>query len=173
MTLMPTKEELCELFAYDEQSGILYWKPRAGRSMNSWNAKNAGNPALNQNFKGYRRGGLLKRATLAHRVIWKMHFGDEPPEIDHINGNRSDNRLSNLRAVDRSQNQRNSSLRKDNSSGVVGVYWYAKYGKWLAKIGNEHIGYFSDFGDAVRHRAAVAKERGFHDNHGKLPGVSA
>lgn len=95
---------------------------------------------------------------MAHRVVWKMFNGDEPAFIDHINGNRSDNGIENLRPATKSINKINESLRSNSQSGFVGVSWHTptdsrKTSKWVAKIArggeNVHIGYFHDLKDAV------------------------
>lgn len=84
-----------------------------------------------------------------------MLNGDEPSFIDHINGDRSDNRPENLRAVTSSDNKSNESLRVDSTSGFIGVTWYSptKKAKWVAKIAKEgsekHIGYFVELKEAV------------------------
>lgn len=107
---------------------------------------------------GYIRVKVDGALVMAHRVVWKMYNGDEPTFIDHINGDRSDNRLENLRAVTSSDNKSNESLRIDSTSGFIGVTWYTttistKTAKWVAKIakeGNEkHIGYYIELKDAV------------------------
>lgn len=77
------------------------------------------------------------KSKLAHRMVWESANGAIPAgaEIDHVNGIRDDNRLINLRLVDKSQNQQNQiKLRADNKSGVRGVVWHKRIGKWLAKI---------------------------------------
>ena len=81
-------------------------------------------------------------------------------EIDHINGVKDDNRFKNLREATRTENIRNQKLpRVDNASGVAGVSWYKKYGKWVARI-QVHgkrisLGYFSNLCDAVTARKAA------------------
>lgn len=107
----------------------------------------------------------------AHRIIWMLLYGDEPAEVDHINHNRADNRPVNLRAADRTANQRNASMYKTNTSGANGVHWQSKNGKWRAEIRHErksiHLGYFSDFREAAAARKAAEKQYGYHANHGR------
>lgn len=70
-----------------------------------------------------------------HRLAWKMHYGTEPPrEIDHINRNRADNRISNLRAATREENTLNKSLYASNKSGYRGVCYKPANKKWVAQI---------------------------------------
>lgn len=106
---------------------------------------------------GYAAVGVGKRKLLAHRVIYAIVTGKMPEgQIDHINGNRVDNRIENLRDVSRSENLHNSKVPKNNSSGFPGVSWHAQHQKWRTQIcidnRNIHLGYFKDFEDAVQAR---------------------
>ena len=85
--------------------------------------------------RGYVRAKIGGKMTFAHRIIWEMHNGTIPEgsEIDHINGNKSDNRIENLRLADRYLNCKNAKKRKDNTSGVTGVSMTSN-GKWLVQI---------------------------------------
>lgn len=80
-------------------------------------------------------------------------FGDQ---IDHINRNRSDNRLGNLRSATRGQNMMNTGLRSGNTSGIVGVAPFRN--KWRARISKVHIGLFDSIADAVAARDRVARQ---------------
>lgn len=169
---VPSQEELNELLRYDAETGRLFWKERSAslfqtkRAANIWNAQYPGKEAFTAyNAYGYREGRIFNGLHRAHRIIWAMHFGNASDDIDHINGDRSDNRLSNLRAVTRSENRRNCAVRSDNSTGVTGVK-KRKYG-WQAYIGTHTIGNFKTFEDAVVARKAAEAEFGFHPNHGR------
>lgn len=84
---------------------------------------------------GYRQIRVDGRIYWAHRLAWLWAHGEWPEsEIDHVNGDRADNRISNLRAVTSSQNKMNSAIRSDNSSGVKGVSYRSDTGKWFAYI---------------------------------------
>lgn len=102
-----------------------------------------------------------------HRIVWALANGPiENPdlEIDHINGIRTDNRLSNLRLVSRRTNSHNTHGPRCNSkSGHEGIYWYKAYSKWTAQIKvdgvNVFLGYFpaDRIEDAIRARAEAKK----------------
>lgn len=96
------------------------------------------------------------RALLAHRIIFAIVYGRMPGEIDHINGNRIDNRIENLRDVSSSENSHNYKRPNTNTSGFTGVCWSTHHQKWKVEIrlNNRriHIGYFEDFEEAVQAR---------------------
>ena len=130
-TQLPDLESVKEWFMYDSITGKITW------TKDRWyNAKGGDEAGSICTTTGYRRIRLGKSKKLqAHRLAWFLHFGKDPYpyEIDHINGNRLDNRIANLRLVDKSQNQLNRpKLNKNNSTGYRGVYAYKN--KWVAKI---------------------------------------
>ena len=99
-----------------------------------------------------------------------MYYGEWPREdIDHINHNRLDNRIENLRCVNDSINLRNKSKSKANTSGQTGVYRTA-VGNWIARICVNHkqvnLGTFSDVAEAIAARKDAEKFYQFHPNHG-------
>ncbi len=83
---------------------------------------------------GYVRVRINGKMHLAHRLIFLWHKGYMPDQIDHIDRNRSNNKIENLREANAKQNQWNTSLRKDNKSGLKGVSWYKPSSKWMAQI---------------------------------------
>jgi hypothetical protein len=106
---------------------------------------------------------------MAHRLVWLLHKGYWPAaDLDHINEDKTDNRIENLREATRAQNMQNVRVHKHNTSGCKGVAWYAPRGKWRAYIfcnyRQRHLGLFSTFTDAVAARKAA--ERQLH-SHGK------
>ncbi len=114
-----------------------------------------------------------KRAIYTHRVLWEKANGPIPTglEIDHINGDREDNRLDNLRLVTRQENTKNVRLRDSNTCGVTGVGWFTRRSKWRSRIESDgkaiHLGYFDDWFDAVCARMSANNRYGFHPNHGR------
>lgn len=123
---LPSQSELLSLFDY--RDGCLYWKTAPKRS-------SIFDPAGYEcKIHGYRFIVINKVLYRAHRLIWKMFHGRDPHELDHINRNRTDNRIENLREVTRSENNFNHPVRKDNKCGVRGVSWHSKTNKWRVGI---------------------------------------
>lgn len=177
--------ELRKLLRYEPETGKLYWLPRpAGmfatqRAASTWNSRYANTEAFTASLPNsrdsetaYLQGNVLSKHHLAHRVIWAIVYGEWPKDqIDHINGDRADNRLKNLRQVSVVENGRNQKLRKSNNSGVMGVHWYGARNSWQVYIDinrkRVHVGYFTDFDAAVSARRAAEVKYGFHENHGR------
>ena len=174
-----TPDLVRSLIAYDPQTGLLTWRERGPemlstrRAHSSWNARYAGRLALHcDDGKGYRHGRIFRKHLFAHRAAWMIANGSMPPDrIDHINGNGSDNRLENMRAVTNSDNGRNSKRSSRNKSGVTGVCWVKRQQKYLAYIGSasnrEYLGTFGDLSSAAAARRAAEVRHGYHENHGR------
>lgn len=117
-------------------------------------------------FDGYPRALVDGTNMYLHRVL----FGrtDRGIVIDHINHNKLDNRLSNLRAVTHKQNMRNISMSRKNTSGHLGVHWDSRRQKWVAQISNGEnhqrktlwLGAFKDIKEAINARKLAEKEYG-------------
>jgi hypothetical protein len=179
MARLPTPEELRALLRYEPETGRLFWRERppemfaTPRAFSTWTARFAGKEAMTAiNNYGYRFGTISGRPHLAHRVAWTITSGAWPDaEIDHINGVRTDNRITNLREADRRANARNVGRRLDNSSGCTGVQWHAHSKKWLARIKVNYrqfyLGTFERREDAIAARKAAEVKHGFHENHGR------
>lgn len=167
--ILPTPEQLRELLTYDPETGKLFWKPCA-RMTNSWNGKYPGKEAFTADSgNGYRRGAIMQKNLYAHRVIWALHHGAWPEqEIDHINLNRSDNRIRNLREASRSENCRNTPRHFDGSSRFKGVSWNSGRGKWMAQIwiegGRKYLGLYHSEEEAKQayERAADGRFGEYH-----------
>ena len=122
-----THQDLLKIFEFSD--GNLIWKkkiaPRA----------KVGCVAGHLRKDGYVQIKVLHKLYPAHRLIWFLVHGEWPKnEVDHIDGNKSNNRIENLRDVTKSQNQQNRLKTKQNSSGYKGVFFHAKSNKWIAKI---------------------------------------
>lgn len=128
------------------RDGLLIRKVAGGRGVKP------GDVAGTKHIEGYIQVNLRGQIFLAHQIVFAMHHGWTPAEIDHINGDRADNRIENLRAVSRSQNLQNAGIRSDNTSGVRGVSWSKLRNKWHVRIWKEKvkhsIGFFDDLEDA-------------------------
>lgn len=122
--------------------------------------------------RGYVRTKLGSKMTFAHRIIWEMHFGPVPKglELDHINGDKADNRIENLRLVNRYLNCKNAKMRADNKSGVTGVC-VKKNGSFVVQIqaNNERISRtFRDRVEAEKYARKVYESiPEFTERHGK------
>jgi hypothetical protein len=118
----PIPEEIKDFISYNPETGECVWK-----KINSNRVKN-GDTAGSQHTNGYREVSFKNRKYLLHRVIWFIHYGEQPgdKQIDHMNGNRSDNRISNLRLVTQLDNLLNKK--------VLGIYHDKRDGKWYARI---------------------------------------
>jgi hypothetical protein len=131
--VMPSYEKLHSLFEYKD--GMLFHKAgksdSMGRSMNHL----AGQKAGTLHPLGYRKVSVDQQPYMEHRVIWKMFNKDfKDGTLDHINNNRTDNRIENLRLASRAENNQNAVIRKDNTSGVKGVNWNKRDKRWTASI---------------------------------------
>lgn len=179
---LPDQATLLKLLRYDPETGKLYWRSRQvemfSRTSNpaarcaGFNSAYADREAFTASHKGYRIGGLLGLTSLrAHRVIWCMVHGYWPDQIDHINQDRSDNRLTNLREVGREENARNARLSARNRSGRIGVYWSPRRRQWRAKIRHDgkyvELGFFRDFDEACAARAEAERAYGYSEQHGR------
>ncbi|WGR55669.1 HNH endonuclease signature motif containing protein [Paracoccus versutus] len=172
-----TPEILRELIDYDPKTGVMLWKARDAKwfrkenHCKAWNTRRAGKPAGDDSpVHGYRRVVVLWKILLQHRVAWCIHYGYWPTGIiDHINGNKLDNRINNLRITDMAGNAHNLAMSKKNKSGISGVY--QTRGKWVAQIGINNkkisLGTFATLEEAAAARGAAEKVLGYHENHGR------
>jgi hypothetical protein len=181
---LPAQAVLLQLLRYDPETGKLYWRKRTSdwfqsakfpdAACNVWNAQHAGKEAFaGRGSAGYPKGELLGMNVLAHRLIWVMHYGEDPSGmIDHIDHNRANNRISNLRAANYTINAQNRSLGTRNKSGVIGVRWVPSRNKWRADIRAEgrdiFLGNFEQKEDAVMARKSADVKYGFSENHGQV-----
>ena len=136
------------MLAYDPETGIFRW-------LETTRWTKFGDIAGGVNPYGYSRIGIDRTRYLEHRLAWLMTHGEWPDtEIDHINGNRSDNRISNLRKATTPQQRHNMKKTCRNTSGVKGVYWDKKNKKWAADICSNsirtHVGRFLRIEDAEK-----------------------
>ena len=165
-------ETLKKLMRYDPATGKLFWLERDKSIIpmkcvrKNWNARFKDKEAFtNIDSKGYLRGSLLNKNQRAHRICWALHYGEWPQgSIDHINGDKTDNRITNLRDVSHQENMTNLKMRSDNTSGFRGVS-YTKEGNWRAYITNKGktqvLGTFKTKEEAAKARKAAEVELGY------------
>ena len=149
-----TAERLRELLDYNPETGAL-----TNKVTRSYRAE-AGDESGWIDHMGYRRMKIFGRTYAAHRLAWLHVYGKYPDDqLDHINGNRSDNRLANLRPCTQGQNNQNLGRTKANKSGVMGVSWKARNRKWCAQIKYQgvvhHLGLFQSIEKARGARLAA------------------
>lgn len=174
-----TPQYLREAVDYDQYTGQMYWRIRPlhhfknQRGMTQTNAARAGKPAFDcPHTQGYLHGRINNKLMFAHRVAWAIFYGKHPDgEIDHLNHDRKDNRIENLRLVDRLSNGKNLSMPISNKSGIIGVHWANIAQRWCAQIRVDnkikHLGYFKNMEEAANARRMAEIKYGFHENHGK------
>lgn len=148
---MITQERVFEIF--NHKDGEFFWKGKRS-------GVRYGCAVGSTNGQGYINIMVDGKRYLAHRLVWLYHYGHMPEnEIDHINRDKTDNRIENLREVSRSCNMRNTGNYITNKSGVKGVRFADDRGKWMVSIrvfGKDHyLGQHHDFLEAVCHRLAA------------------
>lgn len=162
ISVLPATELLARI-SYDPISGEFRWAC-AGRGVA------AGKAAGSLSRFGYHIIKLGRQQYRAHRLAWLIVHGEWPQgEIDHINGDRTDNRIANLRVVDRAANSQNRwTAHHDNSCGLLGATWNKQHKRWQAKLVarkvRHHLGYFDTAQQA--HDAYVAAKKRLHIDGG-------
>ncbi len=179
---LPSFERLHEMLSYDVETGMLTWKERDVSSFEgaempahimakSWKSRFAGKQAGGFGG-GYHRVMIDGKHQLSHRVIWKMVKGEDPIFVDHIDGNRLNNRIENLRNVTHAVNMKNKSLYRNNKSGVPGVEYHKRDKVWAVKVGvngkQVHLGSFKSFEEALAGRICANVLLEYDANHGRI-----
>lgn len=156
-----TQEQLHALLSYDGETGEFRWKVKASiRSP-------AGSIAGTINKLGYVVFRICggKKLYLAHRLAWLYVYGKMPKHgIDHIDGNRSNNAISNLREATPAENSQNLCERRKDSKWPIGVGFYARYGRWTARIHKNEVEKFLGYFDSPEsaHAAYLAAKKELH-----------
>jgi hypothetical protein len=153
-----THSAVKDMLHYDPESGIFTWRQRL-----SQRAKIGMQAGCVSTVSGYVLLGIQRKLFHAHRLAWFYVHGAWPKhQIDHINGNRSDNRLVNLRDV---PNQVNSQNTRPKANRLVGASLHKKSGRWMARIVVKgkcvSLGYHASAQEA--HAAYIAAKRRLHE----------
>ena len=162
---MITQEELQALLHYDADTGVFTWKQTKG-------PRAVKGDVAGTDFKGYVRIKINSEKYLAHRLAWLYVYGDFPEGmLDHINQNKSDNRICNLRKASRSENLFNKGKTKANTSGVKNVSWCKRHKVYLARLSvNNRKIYLGRFKTISEAEAVLTANRqkyhGEFTNHG-------
>lgn len=177
---LPTPERVRAVIRYDGTD--FYWNPRPSSDFTqlcverSFAVRLANKKAAIKQQRNSYHGIRIDRALiLVHRLIWVLHYGEWPKgELDHINGDKFDNRIENLRDCTKSENMRNQKLRSDSTSGFPGVHFCKdkKNKPWVARIGMNRrwktLGYFATREEAIECRKREQVNFGFSEAHGRL-----
>lgn len=174
-----TQETLKALIHYDPLTGVFTWLERdrkwfpSDQSWKIWNTRFGGKATGSLHNCGYLVICIFYKRYLAHRLAFLYMTGSFPPhEVDHEKGIRRDNRWGELTAATHQENGKNSKLRKDNTSGHIGVCTGNGPKAWRAYIvvgGKQlHLGHFDEKCDAISARKAAENKYGFHPNHGRI-----
>lgn len=177
---MPSTAYLCEALTYCADDGSFTWRERPlhhfadQHACDRWNALYPGTPAGYVNNEGYVMLCISGRRYPAHRVAVALVTGSDPGDllIDHINGDRSDNRYRNLRTASRQQNgQHRFGTQKNNTTGYRGVSLRKLTGRWQAYLTingqRTHLGYYE-----TPHEAGVVAENARRACFGKFAGTN-
>lgn len=172
---MPTQKYLKECFSYNKTDGLLTWIDRPQKHFKTKQAWKA----FNSNFSGTIAGCVSKRGYrvltmdckrhYAHRLIYIFCNGSLSNQVDHIDGVRDNNKLSNLRDVGSIDNLKNKRINHNNKSGIPGVRRVSNC--FTVSIGatkNGYIGTFNDFFEACCARKSAENSHSYHKNHGRV-----
>ncbi len=162
-----TAQKLRDLVVYDPDTGLF------ARKHDENHRRKAGDIVGTMSATGYWVYTITNTQYKLHRLAYMYMTGEMPPaQIDHINGNRADNRWANLRAATQAENGTNQKRSVRNKSGVSGVSWDNQFRKWHAQIRHNgkrvHLGRYDNFLFAVGVRKQAEQGYGYHPNHGRV-----
>lgn len=141
---MIVHSELLKVVSYNSETGIFIWLEPTTKRVKR------GDVVGSNHRMGYSETQIFGNRVLIHRLAWFYFYGSWPEGvIDHINGDKKDNRIANLRDVCQVVNGMNrTSLNKNNKSGVRGVVFHKKAKKYMAKVQEKYLGIYADIKDA-------------------------
>ena len=174
-------EVINQLISYNPETGFMSWKERDPKSFKryrdflTWTQRFEGKEAFgSKNKNGYRSSPVWgSKKYTGHSVAWAIFYGEWPSDqIDHINGDRSDNRIKNLRSVSNADNTKNRATPKCNTSGAQGVQKRKESGRYRAFINADKkriwLGTYDTFDEALAVRKSAERDLGYHENHGRV-----
>lgn len=152
---MLTQERLKSLLDYDPETGDFRWKLGAGMGRSHYRVAGS--------YSGPGYWGIIIdwKTYYAHRLAWLYVYGEWPSQLDHIDNDKLNNRIKNLRIISHAANQMNNGLSRRNNSGVRGVA--PLKGKWRARLGEQHLGLFK-----TKEEALVAYENAVTAKYGNM-----
>lgn len=157
MSNYPPVAEIKDNLEYNPDTGVVSWK------LGAFKGKPAGSLS-----EGYVRIRFKRKQYRAHRIAWVLFYGEWPTqELDHIDGNRSNNAICNLREVTPTQNAQN----KHTKRGIpMGVSWHKRTKKWQARVMKDYKSIFLGYFDTVEEASAAYWEaKATHHPHVQLP----
>jgi hypothetical protein len=162
MKMELTGTRLGELLSYDPETGVFTWHVGCAKAKK-------GSPAGFKTKAGYIELNIDGGRYYAHRVAWLWMTGKWPrAHVDHVNGDRSDNRFANLREASVSQNLANAKTPSHNTSGLKGAHWDARTERWIAQIHKDGKNIWLG-----RHKTKEAAHAAYCDAAGRLFGEFA
>ena len=178
---LPPIKWLHECFELNADTGTLIWKSRPvhhfkktkgqKRHDTMYAGKEVGSISKSYRVVRFKWDGKVSH-WLQHRIVWAMHYGQWPTKaLDHIDGDRANNAITNLREVTVQENGKNRGINKNNTSGHTGVTWEKRLSRWKASItvNGKYISLktYANIEDAIAARQAAEIKYGFHENHGR------
>lgn len=178
-----SQDQLKKYVTYNHNTGEFFHNVRtidmfsSERNMKKWNTRYAnkvsGRKRTHSNGKSYKYITMNDKEYLAHRMAWLYYYGELPSgHIDHLDGDGTNNKISNLRDVDIATNAKNSRLYKTSKTGVNGVTIHSQNGKYVAKICSDNkthsLGCYHDFFEACCARKSAERRFNFHINNSSV-----
>jgi len=159
LTYLHAQNTVDDMFSYDPATGVIERKLKPGRNP-------SGPVSRKPNGKGYLQVMHGGKNLLQHRLAWRLMTGTWPTkQIDHKNRDKTDNRWENLRLATNAEQQHNTDVKPNNTSGVIGVTWSPSKQRWLARIKvdgvSKHLGWYKTLDAAADARNRAEDRYGY------------